>query len=69
MNPPKVTDEDYVQFLIATPKACSATEAAQVRKDEAKAEAKASAAMSSRTCCIAGRFDAMAGGSAPGRAG
>lgn len=24
MNPPKVTDEDYIQFLIATPKVCTA---------------------------------------------
>ncbi len=40
MNPPKVMDEDYVQLLIATPKACSATEAAQVRPDEAKAPAQ-----------------------------
>jgi len=27
MNPAKVRDEDYIQFLIATPKVCSATEA------------------------------------------
>lgn len=39
MNPPKVTDEDYIQFLIATPKVCSATEAARVQADEAKAPA------------------------------
>ena len=30
MNPPKVTDEDHINFLIATPKVCSATEAARV---------------------------------------
>lgn len=30
MNPPKVSDHDYIDFLIATPKACSATEAARV---------------------------------------
>lgn len=30
MNPPKVSDLDYLNFLIATPKACSATEAARV---------------------------------------
>lgn len=29
MNPPRVTDEDYIQFLIATPAACSAVEAAR----------------------------------------
>ena len=33
MNPPKVTDEDYIQFLIATPKACSATEVARLQLD------------------------------------
>ncbi len=37
MNPPKVTDEDYIQFLIATPKVCSATEAARVQPEEANA--------------------------------
>lgn len=30
MNPPKVSDIDYIDFLIATPKACSAMEAARV---------------------------------------
>ena len=35
MNPPEVTDEDYIQFLIATPKVCSATEAARVQPEEA----------------------------------
>jgi hypothetical protein len=30
MNPPKVNEEDYINFLIATPKVCSATEAARV---------------------------------------
>ena len=30
MNPPKVKDEDYINFLIATPKTCRATEAARV---------------------------------------
>ncbi|HVL13032.1 MAG TPA: IS4/IS5 family transposase, partial [Gemmata sp.] len=31
MNPPKVASDDYIDFLIATPKACSATEAARVQ--------------------------------------
>jgi putative transposase len=31
MISPKVVDEDYIQFLIATPKVCSATEAARVQ--------------------------------------
>ncbi len=39
MNPPKVTDEDYIQFLIATPKVCSATEAARVQAEEVQAPA------------------------------
>jgi putative transposase len=39
MNPPKVTDEDYIQFLIATPKVCSATEAARVQPDGERAAA------------------------------
>jgi hypothetical protein len=30
MNPAKVNDRDYIDFLIATPKVCSATEAARV---------------------------------------
>lgn len=30
MNPPKVTERDYIDFLIATPKACSGVEAARV---------------------------------------
>jgi putative transposase len=30
MNAPKVVDENYIDFLIATPKACSALEAAKV---------------------------------------
>jgi hypothetical protein len=28
MNPPKVTDEDYINFIIATPRDVTATEAA-----------------------------------------
>jgi hypothetical protein len=31
MNPPKCNEEDYINFLIATPKACSGTEAARVQ--------------------------------------
>ncbi|WP_165250158.1 IS701 family transposase [Paludisphaera soli] len=30
MNPPRCNDEDYIQFLLATPKVCSALEAARV---------------------------------------
>ena len=30
MNPPRCKDEDYIQFLLATPKVCSAVEAARV---------------------------------------
>ncbi len=37
MNPPKVSDEDDIQFLIATPKVCSATEAARVQPEEVNA--------------------------------
>jgi putative transposase len=33
MNPPRVQPEDYIDFLIATPKACRATEAARVQPD------------------------------------
>jgi putative transposase len=31
MNPPKCDDEDYINFPVATPKTCSATEAAHVQ--------------------------------------
>jgi hypothetical protein len=31
MNPPRCTAEDYIQFLLATPKVCTATEAARVQ--------------------------------------
>lgn len=31
MNPPKCQEDDYINFLIATPKTCSATEAARVQ--------------------------------------
>jgi hypothetical protein len=39
MNPPRVTDESYINFLIATPKVCSATEAARVQPAEPVAPA------------------------------
>jgi putative transposase len=39
MNAPRCTDEDYIQFLLATPKACSATEAARVQPDTPNAPA------------------------------
>jgi Transposase DDE domain len=34
MNPPRVQAEDYIDFLIATPKAASGTEAARVQPDK-----------------------------------
>ena len=33
MNPPKVNDQDYIHFLIATPRVCSGTEAARVQPE------------------------------------
>jgi putative transposase len=39
MNPPRVQAEDYIDFLIATPKAASGTEAARVQPDKPKAPA------------------------------
>lgn len=39
MNPPKCSDEDYINFLIATPRHVSATEAARVQPEGAKAPA------------------------------
>jgi hypothetical protein len=33
MNPPKCTDEDYINFIIATPRQVTATEAARVAPD------------------------------------
>lgn len=39
MNRPRVTPEDYIQFLLATPKACTATEAARVQPDRPTAPA------------------------------
>ena len=34
MNPPKVSDYDYINFLMATPKGCSATEAARMQPEQ-----------------------------------
>lgn len=39
MNPPKCTEEDYINFLIATPRHVSATEAAKVQACTPKAPA------------------------------
>lgn len=39
MNPPKCSDEDYINFIIATPRAVSATEAAKVQGEDEKAPA------------------------------
>jgi putative transposase len=39
MNPPKCSDEDYINFLIATPRQVSATEAARVQPEAEKAAA------------------------------
>jgi putative transposase len=39
MNAPRCTDEHYIQFLLATPKVCSATEAARVQPDRPNAPA------------------------------
>jgi hypothetical protein len=33
MNPPKVNDQDYINFLIATPRGYSGTEAARVQPE------------------------------------
>ena len=33
MNPPKVTDEDYINFIIATPRDVTATEAERVQPE------------------------------------
>lgn len=43
MNPPRCTAEDYIPFLLATPKGCSATEAARVQPDRPAADAPAPA--------------------------
>jgi putative transposase len=39
MNPPKCSDEDYINFVIATPRSVSATEAAKVQPEEENAPA------------------------------
>jgi hypothetical protein len=39
MNPPRVQPDDYIDFLIATPKASSATEAARVQPDKPRTPA------------------------------
>jgi putative transposase len=39
MNAPRCTAEDYIQFLLATPRVCSATEAARVQPDRPDAPA------------------------------
>lgn len=39
MNPPKCKDEDYINFLIATPRHVSATEAARVQPEREEAPA------------------------------
>jgi hypothetical protein len=39
MNPPKVTDEDYINFIIATPLDVTATEAERVQSESKDAPA------------------------------
>lgn len=39
MNPPKCSDEDYINFVIASPRQVSATEAAKVQNEEKSAPA------------------------------
>ena len=39
MNPPKVTDEDYINFIIATPRDVTATEAERVQPQSKDAPA------------------------------
>lgn len=39
MNPPKVTDEDYINFIIATPRSVTATEAERVQPESKNAPA------------------------------
>lgn len=34
MNPPKCNDEDYINFLIATPRYVSATEAGRAQSEQ-----------------------------------
>ncbi len=39
MNPPKCSDEDYINFVVATPKQLTATEAARVQPESLDAPA------------------------------
>jgi hypothetical protein len=39
MNPPKCSDEDYINFVVATPRSVSATEAAKVQPGQENAPA------------------------------
>lgn len=39
MNPPKCSDDDYINFVIASPRSVSATEAAKVQGEEEHAPA------------------------------
>ena len=39
MNPPKVTDEDYINFIIAAPREVTATEAERVQPESTDAPA------------------------------
>ena len=39
MNPPKCSDDDYINFVIATPRSVSATEASRIQGDEQQAPA------------------------------
>ncbi len=39
MNPPKVTDDDYINFIIATPRNVTATEAGRVQPESTNAPA------------------------------
>lgn len=39
MNPPKVTDNDYINFIIATPPDVTATEAQRVQPESRNAQA------------------------------
>jgi len=40
MNPPKVTDEDDIDFIIATPRDLTATEAGRVQPESRNAPAR-----------------------------
>ena len=39
MNPPKCKETDYIDFIIATPRQITATEAARVQPEQAEAPA------------------------------